>query len=100
MSGLHAARSHWREAADVYDHGLSRDMLAEPIYRALMRVQLQLQQGERAEAMRIFARCRDLLTTVLGVPPPHKTWALREQAAGSVAGHEPRARHSGSADVD
>ena len=73
-------RGHWREAADVYEQGLARDSLAEPIYRALMRVLLQL--GERAEAMRTFARCRDLLTSALGVTPSHETWALREQAAG------------------
>ena len=73
-------RGHWREAADVYEQGLARDSLAEPIYRALMRVLLQL--GERAEAMRTFARCRDLLTSALGVTPSRETWALREQAAG------------------
>ncbi len=71
---------HWREAAELYEQGLARDMVAEPLYRALMRVQLQL--GERAEAMRTFVRCRDMLAMVLGVAPSHDTCALREQAAG------------------
>ncbi len=71
---------HWREAAELYEQALSRDMVAEPLYRALMRVQLQL--GERAEAMRTFVRCRDMLAMVLGVAPSHDTLVLREQAAG------------------
>jgi DNA-binding SARP family transcriptional activator len=73
-------QSRWREAAEVYEQALARDVLAEPLYRALMRAQLQL--GERAEALRTYARCRELLATVLGVTPAHETRLLREQAAG------------------
>jgi len=73
------AQGQWGDAADAYRRGIECDVLAEPLYRALMRAQLQL--GERAEALRTFARCRDLLSSMLGVAPTQETWALREQAA-------------------
>ncbi len=75
------AQGRWREAADIYEQGLTGNVLAEPLYRALMRVQLQL--GERAEVLRTFARCRDLLASVLGVVPAPETVALRARATGS-----------------
>ena len=78
------ARGLWSAAAEVYEQGIARDLLAEPVYRALMRVQLQL--GERAEVLRTFARCRDLLASVLGVAPTQETCALREAAAGRSLG--------------
>lgn len=74
------ALGRWREAANVYEQGLAGNVLAEPLYRALMRVQLQM--GERAEVLRTFARCRDLLSSVLGVSPAPETLALRAQAQG------------------
>jgi len=75
-------QGRWREAADVYEQGLAGNVLAEPLYRALMRVQLQL--GERAEVLRTFGRCRDLLASVLGVAPAPETLALRARAADSA----------------
>jgi DNA-binding SARP family transcriptional activator len=77
------ARSQWREAIEVYEAGLAADDLAEPLYRALMRAQLQL--GERAEALRTFGRCRDRLAAALGVAPSHETGLLRDQAAAPSA---------------
>ncbi len=73
------AAGQWRQAAELYEQGLMHDRLSEPIYRALMRVQLQ--QGERAEAMHTFVRCRDMLAAMLGVAPSHDTFLLRDQAA-------------------
>jgi len=71
-------QGRWREAVDVYERGIARDVLAEPLYRALMRAQLEL--DERAEALRTFARCRDLLFSVLGASPAAETVVLRERA--------------------
>ena len=42
-----------------------------------MRAQLQL--GERAEALRTFARCRDVLSSMFGVAPAQETRALRSR---------------------
>jgi DNA-binding SARP family transcriptional activator len=73
------AQGQWGDAADAYRHGIECDVLAEPLYRALMRAQLQL--GERAEALRTFPRCREVLSSMLGVAPAQETLALREQTA-------------------
>lgn len=72
------AAGDWTAAQRLYERGLIQDTLAEPIYRALMRTHLQ--RGERAEAMRTFRRCRELLTAVLGVEPSAETLMLAERA--------------------
>lgn len=76
------ARGDWAAAIALYERALTRDVLAEPIYRALMRAQLA--RGERAEALRTFRRCRELLASVLGATPAAETLALFHEA--SVAG--------------
>jgi len=68
------ARGDWRAAVLLYERSLARDMLCEPLYRELMRAHLQL--GERAEALRSFRRCRDLLSGVLNSAPAAETLAL------------------------
>ena len=75
------AAGDWLAAQRLYERGLIQDTLAEPIYRALMRTHLQ--RGERAEAMRTFRRCRELLAGVLGVEPSAETMMLAERARGS-----------------
>lgn len=75
---LHACR--------LYQRALCRDPLSEPLHRALIGAQIRL--GERAEALRSFQRCRDLLHALLGVPPAPSTLALVHQVRGvaTVAG--------------
>jgi len=53
---------------------LARDRLREPVYRALMHVQAR--QGERTEALKLYAACRDALKQDLGVAPDAKTEEL------------------------
>ncbi|HEX5686154.1 MAG TPA: BTAD domain-containing putative transcriptional regulator, partial [Ideonella sp.] len=72
------ARGAWPGAIALYERALTCDVLAEPIYRALMRVHLQL--GERAEALRAYRRCRELLASVLGAEPGEATRALYDAA--------------------
>ncbi len=55
-------------------HLLARDRLREPVYRALMR--LHARNGERAEALKLYAACRDALKQDLGVAPDAKTEEL------------------------
>lgn len=69
------ARSQWREAAALYVRGLEADNLAEPLYRELMICHREL--GEAAEALRVFRRCRELLSMVLGMAPSAETEAVR-----------------------
>lgn len=55
-------------------HLLARDPLREPVYRALMRVLAV--KGERAEALKLYATCRDALKRDLGVAPDMRTEEL------------------------
>jgi DNA-binding SARP family transcriptional activator len=73
------ARSQWGAAIALYERALTREVLAEPIYRALMRAHLAC--GERAEALRTFRRCRELLAAVLGTTPAAETLALFHEAS-------------------
>lgn len=64
----------WAEAAVLYERALAQDMFAEPVYRALIAVYLQL--GERPQAVRTWRRCRDVLANLLGTPPSAQTLAV------------------------
>ena len=50
---------------------LARDRLREPVYRALM--QLHARRGERTEALKLYAACREALKQDLGVAPDART---------------------------
>ncbi|MGM9486475.1 BTAD domain-containing putative transcriptional regulator [Ideonella sp. YS5] len=75
------AGGDWAAAITLYERALTREVLAEPIYRALMRGYLA--RGERAEALRTFRRCRELLATVLGTTPAAETLALFREASAT-----------------
>jgi len=70
------ARGLWREAIDRYERGLAQQMLAEPLYRGLMRCHMAL--NEPAEALVAYRRCRDLLSILLSVKPGSETEALHQ----------------------
>jgi DNA-binding SARP family transcriptional activator len=76
------ARGQWQSAITLYERALRSETLAEPIYRALMGAHLHL--GERAEALRTYRRCHDLLGSVLGVQPSEATRSLYGFARGAV----------------
>lgn len=71
------ARGRYREAIDRYERGLAHQMLAEPLYRGLMRCHLALH--EPAEGLVAFRRCRDLLSILLSVKPSAETEALHQR---------------------
>lgn len=77
-------RHRWDLAAALYLRALELDNLAEPIYRRLMLCYREL--GETAEALRIFRRCRDLLSIVLSVGPSAETRAVHASLICCVAG--------------
>ncbi|MDG4549905.1 MAG: BTAD domain-containing putative transcriptional regulator [Candidatus Contendobacter sp.] len=69
------------EAVALYEQAVDVEPLAEEIYRRLM-VCLSA-QGQRAEAMEVYRRCRRHLSIVLGIPPAAATEALyRSLASG------------------
>jgi TolB-like protein/uncharacterized membrane protein len=55
-------------------HLLARDRLREPVYRALMRIYVRM--GERPEALKLYAACREALKRELGVEPDIRTEQL------------------------
>ncbi|UCH49828.1 MAG: hypothetical protein JSU95_08735, partial [Betaproteobacteria bacterium] len=69
----------WDEATTLYLRALEMDNLAEPLYRRLMIVYRE--QGESAEAINIYRRCRDMLSIVLNTKPSDETEAIRRTIA-------------------
>jgi DNA-binding SARP family transcriptional activator len=66
------------------------DRLREAAYRALMR--LQARKGDRAEALKLYAACRDALQRELGVAPDAATEATHRAILGEhVAARTPSA---------
>lgn len=72
-------RKDWDEATTLYLRALELDNLAEPLYRRLMIVYRE--QGESAEAINIYRRCRDMLSIVLNTKPSEETEAIRRTIA-------------------
>jgi len=64
----------WKAAAAIYQRGIELDNLAEALYRGLMICQLAV--GDHGEALRVYRRCRELLSVVLGVQPTAETQAV------------------------
>jgi DNA-binding SARP family transcriptional activator len=59
---------------------LAIDPYRESVYRALIRAHLA--RGERAEAIRAYERCRDVLATDLGIEPSTETAAMLQAIRG------------------
>ena len=65
----------WPQAIALYSRALELDNLTEGFYRRLMICYRE--NGEPAEALNIYRRCRDMLSIVLGVKPSAETEAVR-----------------------
>lgn len=76
--------NRWDLAAVLYSRALELDNLAEPLYRRLMLCYREL--GETAEALRVFRRCRELLSVVLSTSPSSETRAVHATLACRYAG--------------
>jgi DNA-binding SARP family transcriptional activator len=64
-----------RDAVAIYQRAIELDNLAEDLYRQLM-ICLR-EQGERAAALQVYRRCRELLSVVLGMKPSPETESVR-----------------------
>ena len=74
---------HWERAIQLYERALEIDNLAEELHRELMRCHLA--QREFADVVRVFRRCRELLSVVMSVAPSDATEIIYRQAlAGQV----------------
>ena len=74
MAKAHEAGQRWQQAAAIYQRGIELDNLAESLYRGLMICHREM--GDHAEALRVYRRCRELLSIVLGVQPAAETQAV------------------------
>jgi len=68
----------WIEATRYYQRALEIDDLAEALYQRLIVCHGNL--GEKAEALKVYTRCRSVLSAVLSVEPSPQTEALKEEA--------------------
>jgi LuxR family maltose regulon positive regulatory protein len=66
----------WGEAVAIYQRGLELDNLTEDLYRGLMICYREL--GNQTEGLKVFRRCRELLSIVLGLQPTAQTQAVYE----------------------
>jgi DNA-binding SARP family transcriptional activator len=64
----------WETAVDLYLKGLDADNLTEEFYRRLMVCHLNL--GNRADAVKAYNRCYQLLRAELGIEPSAETTAV------------------------
>lgn len=87
LGSLLESAGEWRGALRIYELGLSHDSLAEPLYRGLMRAHLGL--DDRAEGLRAYRRCREMLSIVLSVAPGSETEALYRRIYEDTPGHQP-----------
>jgi DNA-binding SARP family transcriptional activator len=76
LSAYYAERLQFVQAIRHTQTWLSSDPLHEPAHRQLMR--LYAASGQRAEALRQYARCKDLLDTELATAPDEETTRLYE----------------------
>ena len=62
------------KALALYEAAMSHDPLAEDLYRGAIRCHLAA--GRAADALRVYRRCREQLSIVLGVSPSAATSKL------------------------
>lgn len=65
----------WGEAIALYARALELDNLAEALYRRLMICHRE--NGDPAEALNVYRRCKDMLSIVLNLKPSPETEAIR-----------------------
>ena len=69
-------------AISLYERAIEVEPLAESLYRRLM--QCHADCGQAADAIRVYRRCRQMLSVMLGMPPSPDTEALMRQIHGSA----------------
>jgi LuxR family maltose regulon positive regulatory protein len=70
------------KAVEYYQRALEIDNLTEEFYQQLMFCYQHLDQ--QAEAMKVYKRCRKVLSAVLGIEPSSKTEAMYKKIASDV----------------
>ena len=81
---LATVRRDYGEAIGYAQAILDNDALREDVHRELM--QLFVQNGQRAQALRQFEHCRDLLRRELAIQPMRETLEMYQRIADSAIG--------------
>jgi DNA-binding SARP family transcriptional activator len=76
LGRLHERKGEREKAVDLYQIGLEVDGLAEEFYQRLMLCYHA--SGRKAEALAVYARCRENLMKILGIEPSQQTQAIYE----------------------
>ncbi len=76
------AAGDWSAAIAWYQRGLEADPTSEEFYRRLMLCHEQ--RGEPAAAIKVYQRCRSMLSMLLGIAPSAETEALRKRLIDST----------------
>jgi LuxR family maltose regulon positive regulatory protein len=71
------SRQEWQRALELYQRATELDTLQESFYRRQM-ICLHA-QGQRAEAVDVYRRCRQALSVTLGIAPNAETQAVYRQ---------------------
>ncbi|HBX43885.1 MAG TPA: hypothetical protein DEH27_08945 [Deltaproteobacteria bacterium] len=74
LGGCLEREGQWAEAISCYRKGLEVDELAEVFYQRLM--VCHLRAGQAAEAVAVYGRCRNALSSELGISPSLETEAI------------------------
>jgi LuxR family maltose regulon positive regulatory protein len=79
LGGFWEANEAWDKAQSLYERVLEIDNVAEEVYRRLMGCYARA--GRPAEALRVYRRCRQMLSVVLGIAPSAETETLCQRIA-------------------
>jgi ATP/maltotriose-dependent transcriptional regulator MalT/DNA-binding SARP family transcriptional activator len=66
----------WERATDCYEYGLNIEASAEVLYRRLMQCHQRL--GHKAEALKVYDRCCNMMSADFGSCPSPETEAIRK----------------------
>jgi DNA-binding SARP family transcriptional activator len=83
MAAFHANHQRWLQAIAWAERALAFDPLREHLHRSVMACYMSL--GDRASALRQYARCEAALRTELGIEPMAETKYLHNQIQGRPA---------------
>ncbi len=81
-AGSHYERTgQWNKALEYFNKGLEIDNMLEGFYREIMQCHRHL--GQKPEAIKAYTRCRDILSSVMGITPSSMTEELYRQIINS-----------------
>ena len=77
LGGEFERRGHLDEAIRLFDRGTEIEPVSEIFYRRLMLAHEK--RGDAAEAMRVYRRCKEMLSILLSIAPSRETRAIVER---------------------